>query len=132
MCADYSDGFTCSSFVIILYLIVRFVCLLFWIDALRPSQHQWPYQDVAFILWDFYLTLGCHDTQNVLYKYNHPLASKPIKLICMDGLTKPRFLGRLRLERLISNRMVGQYKLCLEAQAAHLFLLCPNGRELII
>ena len=28
MCADYSDGFTCSSFVIILYLIVRFDCLI--------------------------------------------------------------------------------------------------------
>ena len=50
------------------------------------------------ILWDFYPT--CHDTQNVLHKYNHP--SKPIRLTCMDGLTKPLFLGRLRLEWLTS------------------------------
>ena len=29
--------------------------------------------------------------------------------ICMDGLTKPHFLGMLRHERLTSNQMVGQY-----------------------
>ena len=28
-----------------------------------------------------YPTLGFHDTQNVLHKYNHP--TKPIRLICM-------------------------------------------------
>ena len=38
--------------------------------------------------------------------YNHP--TKPIWLICMDCLTKPLFLGRLRHERLTSNQMVGQ------------------------
>ena len=50
--------------------------------------------------------------------------------MCMAGLTKPLFLGRLRHERLTSNQIVGQWflKLCLEAQAAHLFLLGPNGR----
>ena len=37
-------------------------------------------------------------------------ASKPIRFICMDGLTKPLSLGRLRLERFnkTSNQMVGQ------------------------
>ena len=56
--------------------------------------------DTASILWDFYTTLGCHDTQNVLHKNNHPF--KPIRLICMDGLTKPLYLRRLadRLEPL--------------------------------
>ena len=29
-------------------------------------------------------------------------------LVCMDDLTKPLFLGRLRHERLTSNQMVGQ------------------------
>ena len=67
------------------------------VGALHPSQQQWSCRDVASILWDFYPTLGCHDTQNVLHKYNHP--TKPIRLICMDGLTKPLFLGRLRHER---------------------------------
>ena len=61
---------------------------------------------LASILWDFYPTLGCHDFQNVLRKYNLP--TKPIKLICMDGLTKPDFLGRLRHEQLTSNQMVSQ------------------------
>ena len=64
---------------------VFFVCLFVCINALRPSQQQWSCQDVASILWDF----GCHDTQNVLHKYNHP--TKPIRLICMDGLTKQWF-----------------------------------------
>ena len=66
------------------------------INALRPSQQQWSSRDVASILWDLYPTLGCHDTQNALHKYNHP--TKPIRLIRTDGLTKPRFLhvGRLR------------------------------------
>ena len=50
----------------------------------------------------FYLKLGCHDTKNALYKYNHP--TKPTRLICVDGLivdglTKPLFQGRLRHER---------------------------------
>ena len=93
------------------------------INALHPSQQQWSCWDAASILWDFYPTLGCHDTQNVLHKYSHP--SKPIRLIFMDGLTKPLFLGRLRLEQLTSNLMVSQ-KLCLETKAAILFL--PNGR----
>ena len=39
-------------------------------------------------------------------KNNRP--TKPIRFICMDGLTKPHFLGRLRHEQLISNQMVGQ------------------------
>ena len=76
------------------------------IDALRPSQQHWSCLGVASVLWDFYQTLGCHDTQIVLHKYNHP--TKPIRLICMNGLTKPLFLGRLRHERLTSNQMVGQ------------------------
>ena len=50
------------------------------------------------ILWDVYPTLGCHDTQNVLHKCNHP--TKPIRLISMNGLTKPHFLDRPRHERL--------------------------------
>ena len=62
------------------------------IGALRPSQQQWSCRDVASILWDFYSTSRCHDTQNVLHKYNHPTES--IRLI-IDGLTKPHFLGRL-------------------------------------
>ena len=53
--------------------------------ALRSSQQQWSFRDVASILWDFYPTLGCQDTQNALRKYNHP--TKPIRLTCMDGLT---------------------------------------------
>ena len=57
------------------------------------------------ILWDLYPKLGCHGTQNVLRKYNHP--TKQIRRICMNGLIKPLFLGRLRLERLTSNQMVG-------------------------
>ena len=82
-----------------------YVCL-FVIDALRHSQLQRSCRDVTSILWDFYPKLGCHDTQNVLHKYIHP--TKPIRLICMDGLTKPLFLGKLRHERLTSNQMVGQ------------------------
>ena len=68
-----------------------------------------------------------YDTQNDLHKYDYP--SKPIRLRCMDGLTKSLFLGRLRLERLTSkdDRSVVK-KLCLETQAAHLFLLGPNGQ----
>ena len=46
---------------------------------------------------DFYPTLGCLDTQNVLHKYHHP--SKPKKISCLDGLTKPLSLGRHSLER---------------------------------
>ena len=43
----------------------------------------------------FYVPMvsGCHDTQNLLHKYNHP--GKPIRPICMNGLTKPLFLGML-------------------------------------
>ena len=51
-------------------------------------------------------TLGCHGTQHVIHKYNQP--SNPKRLIGKDDLTKPLFLGRLRLERIISNQMVGQ------------------------
>ena len=51
----------------------------------------------------FYGTLGYNDTQNLLHKYNHP--TKPIRLVCMDDLTKPLFLGRLRHERLTSNQI---------------------------
>ena len=46
----------------------------------------------------------------------------------MDALTKPLFLGRLSHERLTSNQLVGH---CLEAQAAHLFLLGPNESSFI-
>ena len=61
--------------------------------------------DVTSILWDFYPTLGCHDTQNVLHKDKYP--TKPKQLICMDSLSiKPLFLGRLKHEGLTSN--VGQ------------------------
>ena len=76
------------------------------IDALGPSQEQWSCRDVASILWDFYPTLECHDTQNVLHINN--LLTKPIRLICMAGLTEPHFLGSLRHGRLTSNQMVGQ------------------------
>ena len=42
-----------------------------------------------------YSTLECHDMQNLLqYNYNHPI--KQLRFICMDGLTKPLFLDRLR------------------------------------
>ena len=41
--------------------------------------------------------IRCHDTQNVFHKYNHP--TRPKRLICMCGLTKSLFLGRLRHER---------------------------------
>ena len=42
----------------------------------------------------FYGTFTQHeDTQNGLHKYNQP--TEPIRLICMYGLTKPLFLGRL-------------------------------------
>ena len=47
-----------------------------------------------------------HDTQNALYKNNH--TTKPIRLICTDGFTKPHFLGRHSHEWLTSNQMVGQ------------------------
>ena len=59
-------------------------------------------------LWDFYPTLGCHGTQNMLrkYMYNHP--TKSIRILCMYGLTRPVFPGRLRHERLTSDQMVGQ------------------------
>ena len=43
--------------------------LFVWIDVLRPSQPHWSFHEVASVLWDFYPTLGCHDTQNVLHKY---------------------------------------------------------------
>ena len=39
-------------------------------ESLRLSQQQRSCRDVASILWDFYPTLGCHDTQKVLHKYN--------------------------------------------------------------
>ena len=42
----------------------------------------------------------------MFHNYNHP--TKPIRLKCMDGLTKPVFLGRLSYERLTGNEMVGQ------------------------
>ena len=45
-----------------------------------------------------------NNRMNVLNKYNH--LSKPIRFICMDGLTKPLFLGRLRLERVDGRSVV--------------------------
>ena len=45
------------------------------------------------ILWEM-PPLGCHDTQNLHQKCNNQ--SKPVRIICMDDLTKPLFLGRLR------------------------------------
>ena len=71
-----------------------------------PVNNNGHSPTMASNLWDLDLTLGYHDTQNVLHKYNHP--AKPIRLICMDGLIKPLFLGRLRHERLTSNQMVNQ------------------------
>ena len=59
-------------------LVVDFVCLfeLMLYVPVNSNGH-------AGTLPPFYGTLpGCHDTQNVLHKYNHP--TKPI---CMDGLT---------------------------------------------
>ena len=58
------------TFMLIIVCFVSF-------DALLPSQQQWSCQEVASMLWDFYPTLGCHDTQNVLHKYNHP--TKPVR-----------------------------------------------------
>ena len=40
------------------------------------------------------------------FQYNNP--TKPIRLICMDGLTRPPFLGRLIHEWLTSNQMACQ------------------------
>ena len=48
--------------------------------------------------------------------------SKQLRLIRLNGLPKPLFLGRLRPDRLTSIQMVGHIKLCLEVQVAHLFL----------
>ena len=47
-----------------------------------------------------------YGTFHVFHECNHP--TKPISLICMNGLSRPLFLGSLRLERLTSNQMVGQ------------------------
>ena len=52
-----------------------------------PVNSNGHVRDVASILVvDFYPTLGWHGTQNVLHIYNYP--TKPIRLICMNGLTK--------------------------------------------
>ena len=75
------------SYIPVSHRISSFLFCFVLIDALRPSQQQWSCRDVVSILWDFYPTFGCHDTQNVLYKYNHQ--TKPIRLTCMDGMTKP-------------------------------------------
>ena len=59
------------------------ICLFVCIDALRPSQQQWSCRDVAAILWDFYQTLGCHDTQNMLHEYNYPINPMVVRLSLM-------------------------------------------------
>ena len=43
-----------------------------------------------------------------MYFINITTQAIPIRLLLMDGLTEPIFLGRLRLERLASYQMVGQ------------------------
>ena len=45
-------------------------------------------------------------TSNKCLKYNH--ASKPQKLIRMDGLTLTNFPSRLKLERFTSNQIIRQ------------------------
>ena len=64
-------------------------------------------RDVASILWDFYPTLGCHGTQNVLHKCNHP--TKPITLIYvwMVGLNHFSWASTY-FQRLTSNQMICQ------------------------
>ena len=63
-----------------------FVCL-FKLMPYVPVNSNGHVRDVASILVvDFYPTLGWHSTQNVLHIYNYP--TKPIRLICMNGLTK--------------------------------------------
>ena len=57
------------------------------------------------------------------HEYNYP--TKQLRLICMDGFTKPYFLGMLRLsEQLTSKQVVSHSSNYLEAQVAHLFLKC--------
>ena len=48
----------------------------------------------------------------------------------MDGLTDPVFLGRLRPMQLNLTWWLVDYMLCLEAQAAYLFLTTPMSRGL--
>ena len=84
------------------FIVCLFVCLfelMFYVPVFRG---------VALMSWDFYPILGCHDTKNVLHKYNNPSKPKLLLLLCMDGLNKPLFLGRLRLERFTSNQRVGR------------------------
>ena len=56
----------------IYFMKICFVCFC-------PSQQLWSCWDIASILWDFYPTLGCHDSQYVLLKYSH--VSKQLRLI---------------------------------------------------
>ena len=51
-----------------------FVYLFVWLDALRSSQRNSNVHVGALptFYWILYPVLGCHYTQNVLHKYNHP------------------------------------------------------------
>ena len=58
---------------------INYICLFdLWFTVPVTSIAIW---DVASTLWDFYPTLGCHDTQNALE------ISKQLRIICMGGLT---------------------------------------------
>ena len=66
-------------------------------------------------------------TSNKCLKYSHP--SKAQRLLCMDGLTWTTFPVQTPT-RAVYQLSYGQtvaYKLCREAQAAHLFLQVPMG-----
>ena len=91
------------SVIVTLIQLAEFIVCLF-----ELMLYAAVFRGVALMSWDFYPILGCHDTQNVLHKYNNPSKPKLLLLLCMDGLNKPLFLGRLRLERFTSNQRVGR------------------------
>ena len=54
--------------------MIEFVCLfvcLFELILYVPVNSNGHVGTLTSILWDFYPTLGCHDTQNVLHKYTN-------------------------------------------------------------
>ena len=54
-----------------------------------------------------------------------------LRFISVDGLTETTFPGQVQNFRAFYLYLDGQsvvYKLCLDAQTGHLFLMSPNGR----
>ena len=75
-----------------------------------------------------YGTLGCHDIQIVLHRYN--TQAKPIQFICMDGLTEPLFLVRLRLERrFTNNQIIGSVGILEALPGGTISLSIPHGPQ---